>query len=152
MADSLSDARDALRRDEPGEAIVHLWNAFEEARGLGEARAFGQITRLAREAKSQGDEGERAEADRLLRELGEDEPDFGVEEEWVPPVGDRVTPEPPPGPVRETGFETLDAEPLPGSEAELPPEEEEQPKKRGTALPFLIALAAFLFFTIRDNL
>jgi hypothetical protein len=150
VADSLSDARDALRRGETGEALVHLWNAYEEARGFGDRRAFGRIARVTREAASAGDEGERADAERLLRELGaggEPEADFGVEDKWVPPGGQTTAPEPRPAPAHEPDFEPDEAEwqPEPG-------EEDAQPQRgRGIPIPFLIALAVFLFITIRNN-
>jgi hypothetical protein len=83
MSDSLGDARRALRSGEAGEALVHLWNALEQARGEGDTRVLGRIAELAGRAAEQGDEGERAEAERLLAEL------HGEVEEEEPPQSRR---------------------------------------------------------------
>ena len=149
MSDSLGDARRALRQGEAGEALVHLWNALEQARGMNDAETLGRIAALAQQAEEEGDEGERAEAERLLEEL-RDEADFVIEEpdeeeeeeEWVPPRGE-PTGESEPSPRVELPDE--DAEEV--DEAE----EDEKPQSRGrAALGWLIPIAIFLFFTFRD--
>ena len=92
MSDSLGDARRALREGEAGEALVHLWNALEQARGTNDAETLGRIAALAQQVEEEGDDGERAEAERLLEEL-RDEADLVIEEpgeedeEWVLPGG-----------------------------------------------------------------
>ena len=69
MADSLSHAKDALGRDEPSEALVHLWSALDAARAEENARDLASVERLAETIAAKGDETDRIEAERLLREL-----------------------------------------------------------------------------------
>jgi hypothetical protein len=147
MSDSLGDARRALRSGEAGEALVHLWNALEQARGEGDTRVLGRIAELAGRAAEQGDEGERAEAERLLAELhGEVEEAAGTEddEDWASPHGEPAAP-PDPGPPPEITAPGTE----PAGDAEV--EEEEPPQsRRRAALGWLIPIAIFLFFTFRD--
>ena len=149
MSDSLGDARRALRQGEAGEALVHLWNALEQARGTNDAETLGRIAALAQQVEEEGDEGERAEAERLLEEL-RDEADLVIEEpdaedeEWVLPGG---------GPAGET--ESRPRVEVPDESAEEVDEAEEnaEPRSRGrAALGWLIPIAIFLFFTLRDVL
>ena len=111
----LGDARRALRRDEAGEALVHLWNALEQARGTNDPETLARIAALAQQVEEKGDEGERAEAEQLLEEL-RDEADLVTEE------ADEVE------------------------------EEAEPTSRRRAALGWLIPIAIFLFFTLRDVL
>jgi hypothetical protein len=48
---------------------VHLWNAVEPARLAGDAGRLRAIAGLAQRVRSQGDEGEAREAERLLDTL-----------------------------------------------------------------------------------
>jgi len=148
MSDSLGDARRALRQGETGEALVHLWNALEQARGEADPGALGQIAGLAQRAARQGDEGERAEAERLLEELGGDaDADRGGDDDdvWVLPGGGEPAPTVEPGPRPEPAGP--DAEP----DAEPAEDAEERPtSRRRAALGWLIPIAIFLFFTFRD--
>ena len=59
---SARDARKALDRGEPAEALVLLWNAVEPARIAGDERALREIGRLAERLRQEGDESERREA------------------------------------------------------------------------------------------
>jgi hypothetical protein len=152
MADSLGEARRALRRGETGEALVHLWNALEQARGTAGPATFDRIAELAERAAAQGDEGERAEAERLLTDLDEEAPpavDDAGEEEWAAPGGERVpSAEPDAAPAPEPTV--LEEEP---DEAYADEEdEEEEPSRTRVALGWLIPLAIFLFITLRDVL
>jgi hypothetical protein len=149
MSDGLGDARRAMRQGEAGEALVHLWNAFEQARGTNDAETLGRIAALAQQVEAEGDEGERAEAERLLEEIRDEaglvteEPDE-EDEAWVLPGG---------GSACETGPGRRPEPPTePGGEAEEV-EEGEEPRSRGrVALGWLIPLAIFLFLTLRDVL
>jgi hypothetical protein len=145
MSDSLGDARRALRQREAGEALVHLWNALEQARGTNDPETLARVAALAEQVEEVGDEGERAEAERLLEEL-RDAADLTVEEpeaedeEWVLPAGETESrprveiPDEPADEVDEV-------------------EEDEEPRSRGrAALGWLIPIAIFLFFTLRDVL
>ncbi len=134
---------------EAGEALVHLWNALEQARGTNDAETLGRIAALAQQVEEEGDEGERAEAERLLEEL-RDEADLVIEEpdeedeEWVLPGGE---------PAGET--EPRPRVEVPDEPAEEVDEAEEnaEPRSRGrAALGWLIPIAIFLFFTLRDVL
>ena len=149
MSDSLGDARRALRQGEAGEALVHLWNALEQARGMNDQEPLSRIAALAQQVEEQGDEGEQAEAAELLAELGDasdlvtEEPD-DENEEWILPGAD-PTGETAPAPSPETLPEAAE-------EAEEV-EEDEEPTSRGrAALGWLIPIAIFLFFTLRDVL
>ena len=65
----LAQARAALRRDRPSEALVFLWNAVEPARLAGDAGALRSIGGLAERIAQSGDEAERREAERLLEQI-----------------------------------------------------------------------------------
>ena len=141
MSDSLGDARRALRQGEAGEALVHLWNALEQARGTNDPETLARVAALAQQVEDEGDEGERAEAEQLLEELRDaaeltvEEPD-AEDEQWVLPG-------------RET--ESRPRVEVPDEPAEV--EEDEEPRSRGrAALGWLIPIAIFLFFTLRDVL
>jgi hypothetical protein len=148
MSDSLGDARRALRQGEAGEALVHLWNALEQARGTNDSETLARVAALAQQVEEEGDEGERAEAERLLEEFRDaaeltvEEPD-AEDEEWVLPAGEtesRPRVEIPDEPADEVD-----------EAAEV--EEDEVPRSRGrAALGWLIPIAIFLFFTLRDVL
>ena len=151
MSDSLGDARNALRRGEAGEALVHLWNALEQARGTNDPETLARVAALAQQVEEEGDEGERAEAERLLEELRGaadltvEEPD-AEDEEWVLPAG-----EPESRPRAELPREPVDETDETDEIAEA--EEDEEPQNRGrAALGWLIPIAIFLFFTFRDVL
>ena len=154
MSDSLGDARRALRQGEAGEALVHLWNALEQTRGTDDRETLARVAALAQEIEEKGDEGERAEAERLLEEVHESadlEAEAVVEEEeeeeeWVPPGG---------GPAGETERSPQIELPHKADDADAEADddeiEEEQPRsRRRAALGWLIPLAIFLFFTLRD--
>jgi hypothetical protein len=69
VADELRSASQAVGRGSNQEALVHLWNAMEPARLAGDARRLRSIAGLAQRIRSQGDEGEAREAERLLEQL-----------------------------------------------------------------------------------
>ena len=149
MSDSLGDARRALRQGEVGEALVHLWNALEQARGTNDPETLTRIAALAQQVEEEGDEGERAEAVRLLEELGEAAADVTAEEpgqpeeEWAPggePAGETERPQ------------GADVPAEPADDAEEANDEEQPRSRRGAALGWLIPIAIFLFFTLRDVL
>jgi hypothetical protein len=148
MSDSLGNARRALRQGEAGEALVYLWNALEQARGTNDLETLARVAALAQQVEEVGDEGERAEAERLLEEL-RDAADLTVEEldaeaeEWAIPAGETES-----RPRVEIPDEPADE----ADEAEEI-EEDEQPRSRGrAALGWLVPIAIFLFFTLRDLL
>ena len=151
MSDSLGDARRALRQREAGEALVHLWNALEQARGTNDPETLARVAALAQQVEEVGDEGERAEAERLLEELRDaadltvEEPD-AEDEEWVPPAGE--TESRPRVEIRDEPADEVDEVDEAGEV-----EEDEEPRSRGrAALGWLIPIAIFLFFTLRDVL
>jgi hypothetical protein len=146
MSANLGDARRALHRGETGEALVHLWNAYEFARGESDPQAYAQIEDLARKAAKQGDEGERADAGRLLEALGaapaepaEGEPYADVEPTWVP-TGSEAPRTPSGGPG-----------PTPAEKAEPEPEEPAAPRRGGIPVGLLILIASVLFLFLRDQ-
>ena len=65
----LAQARAALRRGRPSEALVFLWNALEPARLSGDTSALRSLGGLAERIARTGDDGERREAEHLLEEL-----------------------------------------------------------------------------------
>jgi len=153
MSDSLGDARRALRQGETGEALVHLWNALEQARGEADPGALGQIAGLAQRAARQGDEGERAEAERLLEELGGEAGAARDEDDdaWVLPGGGEPVPTVEPGARPEPAGPDAEPDFEPAEPAEPAEDAEEQPtSRRRAALGWLIPIAIFLFFTFRD--
>jgi hypothetical protein len=71
MTSGVTAARKALARGATAEALVHLWNELEPARLSGDRGRLGSLERLAEEIRQRGDEADRHEAERLLRELHE---------------------------------------------------------------------------------
>lgn len=71
MANGATAARRALGRGATAEALVHLWNELEPARLSGDRGRLNALARLAEEVRQRGDEADRHEAERLLRELQE---------------------------------------------------------------------------------
>ena len=132
MADSLSHARDALGRDEPAEALVHLWSALDAARAEENARDLASVERLAETIAAKGDEADRIEAERLLRELDRSR---GEDVDEAPSV--------------EVG--SFDPASLPEETTIEPEEDEYEPQRsRGSRIWGLIPFAVFLFFILRD--
>ena len=132
MADSLSHAKDALGRDEPSEALVHLWSALDAARAEENARDLASVERLAETIAAKGDETDRIEAERLLRELdrarGEE-----LEEAASVQVG------------------SFDPASLSEGTTIEPEEDEYEPQRSNRSRIWgLIPFAVFLFFILRD--
>jgi hypothetical protein len=71
MTNGATAARRALGRGATAEALVHLWNELEPARLSGDRGRLNMLARLAEEVRQRGDEADRHEAERLLRELRE---------------------------------------------------------------------------------
>ena len=69
MADEVRSARRAAGRGANAEALVHLWNALEPARLSGDRGRLAAIGGLAQRIRTQGDEAEAREAERLLEAL-----------------------------------------------------------------------------------
>jgi hypothetical protein len=133
VSDSLDHARNALGRDQPAEALVHLWSALDAARADENPRDLADVERLAERIAAKGDESERTEADRLLLEIdrtrGEEaEEDVAIQMDSFDPAS----------PPDETTIE--------------PEEYEPAPRAKGARLWRLIPFAVFLFFIIRDVL
>jgi hypothetical protein len=69
VSERVKQARKALARGHPDEAIALLWNAIEPARLAGDRRALATIEQLALSVSREGDESQRREADKLLAAL-----------------------------------------------------------------------------------
>jgi hypothetical protein len=139
MSDSLSHAKDALGRDQPGEALVHLWSALDAARADENPRDLASLERMAETIAAKGDESERTEAERLLREL--DRARGEEEDEQVAAQVDSYEPASLP--------EGTTIEP---DEAEDEGSYQEAGRKKGSPLWGLIGFAVFLFWILRDIL
>jgi hypothetical protein len=135
MADSLSHAKDALGRDEPAEALVHLWSALDAARAEENARDLKSVERMAETIAAKGGEADRAEAERLLREIDRARGDEVREAEEAPSI-------------QVGSFDQA----LPPSEPTMEPDEEEYeaPPSKGSQIWGLIPFAVFAFFILRD--
>ncbi len=132
MSDSLSHAKDALGRDQRSEALVHLWSALDAARADGNERDLGSVERLAETIAAKGDESERNEAERLLRELDRARGDTPDEQAAVQ-VGSFDPASPPEGTIEPDEVEY-----------------EEPGRQKASPLWGLIGFAVFLFFLLRD--
>ena len=90
MRDGIKQARGALRRGDADGALVVLWNELEPARLEGDRRSLRAIGGLATEIAQRGEEGQQAEAHRLLdvlqRAVGEGDATAALEGE-VRPAG-----------------------------------------------------------------
>lgn len=69
MRDGIKQARSALRRGDADGALVILWNELEPARLDGDRRSLRAIGGLATAIAERGEEGQQAEAQRLLEVL-----------------------------------------------------------------------------------
>lgn len=69
MRDGIKQARAALRRGDADGALVILWNELEPARLEGDRRSLRAIAGLATAIAQGGEEGQQAEAQRLLEVL-----------------------------------------------------------------------------------
>lgn len=69
MSTDLDQARKAVRRGAPDEALVFLWNALEPARLARDGSALETIGRLAHTIAEKGDSSQRRDAERLLETL-----------------------------------------------------------------------------------
>ena len=69
MRDGIKQARAALRHGDADGALVFLWNELEAARLQGDRRSLRAIGGLALAIAERGDEGQRADAQRLLEVL-----------------------------------------------------------------------------------
>jgi hypothetical protein len=69
VRDGIKQARSALRRGDPDGALVILWNEVEPARLAGDRRSLRAIGGLATTIAERGEEGQQAEAQRLLEVL-----------------------------------------------------------------------------------
>ncbi len=85
MAGDLAQARKAVRRGAPDEALVFLWNALEPARLAGDGSALATIGQLAHAIAEEGDSSQRRDAERLLETL-----ETAVAEEAEGPATARV--------------------------------------------------------------
>ena len=136
MSDSLDHALDALARDQPSEALVHLWSALDAARSEENDRDLADVERLAETIAAKGDESEQIEAERLLREL--DRARGEATDEDVP--------------LQMDSFDSVTLPPGTTVEPDEPDEAEYEPAPRsnGARLWRLIPFAVFLFFIFRD--
>ncbi len=85
VRDDVKQARKALARGHPDEAVALLWNAIEPARLAGDRRALATIEQLALSLSREGDESHRREAEKLLAALrgaseAADRPETGRDE------------------------------------------------------------------------
>ena len=71
VSEGVKQARKALARGHPDEAIALLWNAIEPARLAGDRRALATVEHLALSVAREGDESQRREAEKLLAALPE---------------------------------------------------------------------------------
>jgi hypothetical protein len=85
MSNDVDQARKAVRRGAPDEALVFLWNAVEPARLAGDGAALETIGGLAQAIVRGGDESQKREARRLLEML-----DIAVAEEAGVPATARL--------------------------------------------------------------
>ena len=85
MGNDVDQARKAVRRGAPDEALVFLWNAVEPARLAGDGAALETIGGLAQAIVRGGDESQKREARRLLEML-----DVAVAEEAGAPATARL--------------------------------------------------------------
>jgi ABC-type nitrate/sulfonate/bicarbonate transport system substrate-binding protein len=69
VSDNVKQARKALARGHPDEAVALLWNAIEPARLAGDRRALATIEHLALSVSREDDESQRREAEKLLAAL-----------------------------------------------------------------------------------
>ena len=84
VSGGVRQARKALARGHPDQAITLLWNAIEPARLAGDRRALAAIEQLALSVSREGDESQRHEAEKLLAALR------GASEEADGPATGRV--------------------------------------------------------------
>ena len=145
--DAVREARGALRRGRSAEALVHLWNALEPARLAGDRRRLEAIGGLAAQVAASGEEGERAEAERLLEALREaaTEPGSfaGAEDVGVASVGGEAVHEPEHYGVEDAG---------PGPErVEEPDEAEAEAQRSGVPSLWTILIILFVIITIARN-
>jgi len=146
--DAVREARGALRRGRSAEALVHLWNALEPARLAGDRKRLETIGGLAAHAAASGEEGERAEAERLLeavREAAAEPGSFaGAEDVGTASVGGET-----PRELEHFGLE--DAGPSLPSEDAAEPDEEAGGRRSGVPSIWTILIILFVIITIARN-
>jgi hypothetical protein len=128
MRDGIKQARAALRRGDVDGALVILWNEVEPARLEGDRRSLRAIGGLATAIAQGGEEGQQAEAQRLLEVLQRagDEGDATKVLE---------------GEVRAAGYE-------PGEEQDVDVEADETPGFRLGGLVWLLILIAIVIINV----
>jgi hypothetical protein len=128
VRDGIKQARAALRRGDADAALVILWNEVEPARLEGDRGSLRAIGGLATAIAQGGEEGQQAEAQRLLEVLqqaaGEGDATQVLE-----------------GEVRAAGYE-------PGEEQEVDVEAAETPGFRLGGLVWLLILIAIVIINI----
>lgn len=128
MRDGIKQARSALRRGDADAALVILWNEVEPARLEGDRGSLRAIGGLATAIAQGGEEGQQAEAQRLLEVLQQ-------------ASGERDATQVLEGEVRAAGFE-------PGQEEEVDVEPAETPGFRLGGLVWLLILIAIVVINI----
>jgi hypothetical protein len=145
MRKELKEARKALAKGRADESLVHLWNVLEPARLAGDRRRLDAIGGLAAHVAASGEEGDRAEAGRLLeavREAAAEPGGFGgTEDVGVASVGGEAVHE-----LEQFGVE----EAGPGPEQVEEPEEAEQ-RRGGVPSLWTILIILFVIITIVRN-
>jgi hypothetical protein len=128
VRDGIKQARAALRRGDADGALVILWNEVESARLEGDRRSLRAIGGLATAIAQGGEEGQQAEAQRLLEvlERAADEGDATKVLE---------------GEVRAAGYD-------PGEEQEVDVEADETPGFRLGGLVWLLILIAIVVINV----
>ena len=128
MRDGIKQARAALRRGDVDGALVILWNEVEPARLEGDRRSLRAIGGLATAIAQGGEEGQQAEAQRLLEVL-----------QRAGDVGDATKVLE--GEVRAAGYD-------PGEEQEVDVEADETPGFRLGGLVWLLILIAIVIINV----
>ena len=128
MRDGTKQARAALRRGDADAALVILWNEVEPARLEGDRRTLRAIGGLATAIAQGGEEGQQAEAQRLLEVL-----------QRAGDVGDATKVLE--GEVRAAGYD-------PGEEQEVDVEADETPGFRLGGLVWLLILIAIVIINV----
>lgn len=128
MRDGIKQARSALRRGEADAALVILWNELEPARLAGDRGSLRAIAGMATSIAQSGEEGQQAEAQRLLevleRAAGEGDATKALE-----------------GEVRAAGYD-------PGEEQDADVEAAETPGFKFGGLVWLLILIAIVIINV----
>ena len=128
MRDGIKQARSALRRGDADAALVILWNEVEPARLEGDRGSLRAIGGLATAIAQGGEEGQQAEAQRLLEVLQRAEGEGDATKVLE-------------GEVRAAGYE-------PGEEQDVDVEADETPGFRLGGLVWLLILIAIVIINV----